>query len=98
MIAVEIKVNGEVAAICGTEDLQQLLGVVAARTKDDEPFHYVVEVMGLRHSSDGHHMAAKWKSIRIELGDVVSFKFIEAAGAEGPVLEYEVPPPPNGNG
>jgi hypothetical protein len=96
MIAIEIRVNGKLAATCGIDGLRQLLAMVAARRPraDDAPFAYLVECMGVRPHTSSTNEVLKWAPTKIALGDEVSLKFIEVKQAEAPIDRQDVPAHP----
>jgi hypothetical protein len=89
MIVIEVRLNGELKAICGTDDIRQLVGTVTAGRRqvpsEANSEGYVVECMGVRPNDAETDEVLKWVSARIQLGDEVSFRIVEADKAHKPI-------------
>jgi len=92
MVAIEIRVNGELKATCGAEGMRQLLAMVAARRprSGGAAYAYVIGCMGVRPKDSSTDEVLKWLNTRIALGDEVSFKFVEVAQAEEPIDRQDI--------
>jgi hypothetical protein len=90
MVVIEVRVNGELKATCGADDLRQLVARVsstrASTPEAGEPSHsYLVECLGIRPNDISTDEVIKWVSARVQLGDDISFRLVEAATAQDPI-------------
>jgi hypothetical protein len=91
MIAIEIRVNGELKAVCGTEDLEQIMAVVRAEgklgqnTPTNSAPEYKVECMGSHTKGENEKEVLKWVGANINSGDEITIKFIETNDAHQPI-------------
>jgi hypothetical protein len=92
MIAIEIRVNGELKATCGADDVFNVAAMVSARRpKHEGPgYAYVVECMGVRPKNPTKDEVLKWLNTRIALGDEVSLRVVEVAKANEPIDRQEI--------
>lgn len=92
MVAIEIRVNGELKATCGADGMSQLLAMVAARQPKAKGagYNYVIECMGVRPKNSSTDEVLKWLNTRIAFGDEISFKFVDAAQAQEPIDRQEI--------
>ena len=92
MIAIEIRLNGELKATCGAENLRQLVAMMMALRPRDRPsqIQYSVECMGVQPKSQDTEEVLRWLNVRIALGDEVSFKFVEVAEAQPPIDSQDI--------
>lgn len=81
MIAVEIQVNGQLVATCGANAVRQLVAKVAARGLADSVPCDTEPVAVARLPERGIDELLKWVSVRIAVGDDVTLRFVEGAGA-----------------
>jgi len=90
VLVVEVRVNGELKATCGAGDLRQLVARVALtfRPSRDDLLH--VECMGVRSVDAATDEVLKWVGARVELGDEVSFRIVEADSAQAPIDRQEI--------
>jgi hypothetical protein len=96
MIAIEIRVNGELKATCGTDDLRQLAAMLSARrskvgSENAGEFSYHLECMGVRPKSAAAEDVLRWVNTQIGLGDEVTLKFVEAVHAQAPFDRQDIP-------
>ncbi len=92
MIAIEVRLNGELKATCGADGLRQLSAMMTARhsQKASDEIRYSVECHGVQPKSQDTEDVLCWLRVRIALGDEVSFKFIEATEAQPPIDQQEI--------
>jgi hypothetical protein len=81
MIAVEIQVNGQLVATCGADAVRQLVATVAARGLADSASSDARSGAGARSPDRGIDELLNWVSSRIAVGDDVTLRFVEGAGA-----------------
>ena len=81
MIAVEIQVNGQVVATCGADAVRQLVAMVAARGLADSVSSDTGQAAGTRSPDRGINELLKWVSTRIAVGDDITLRFVQSAGA-----------------
>jgi hypothetical protein len=94
MLALEIRLNGELKATCGTEDVEFLGGALRAKRSDASSpigFDLQVECMGLRPVDADTREVLKWVAARIRLGDEVAFRFVDAAHVSEPIDRQAIP-------
>jgi hypothetical protein len=93
VIAIEIRLNGELKATCGAESLRQLVAMMMALRPREAPsqVQFSVECMGVQPKSQDTEEVLRWLNVRVALGDEVSFKFVEAAEAQPPIDSQEIP-------
>lgn len=93
MIAIEIRVNGQLKATCGTEDMRAIVAVVGASKPrhGDSPFTFSIECNGVRPKNATTDEVLKWLKTRIALGDDVSLKLVQANEVDEPVDRQEIP-------
>ena len=91
MIAIEIRVNGELKATCGAEDLRTVGASVTASGRlgtdsptEDEP-RYVVECVGWHKTSDVVPEILKWVGATISPDDEILFRFVETETTDSPI-------------
>jgi len=87
VLAVEIRVNGELKAICGGADLRQLVARLAVHPRDNA---FRVECLGVRSVDVDTDEVLKWVSARIQLGDDVSFRLVESDSARDPIDSQKI--------
>jgi len=92
MIAIEIRVNGELKATCGAEDVFHVAAMVSARRpkQTDSNYAYAVECMGVRPKNSSTEEVLKWLNTRIALGDEVSLRLVEVAKANEPIDRQDI--------
>ena len=88
MLALEIRLNGELKATCGIEDAEALAASVHCRRENAEApqdckLH--IECIGVRPVDADHREVLKWVAARIRLGDEVAFRFVEASEVKEPM-------------
>ncbi len=92
MTVIEIRVNGQLIATCGTEDMRAVAAMVTAGKPrhGDSPFNYVVECHGVRPKNANSDEVLKWLKRSIALGDEVSLRVVHATQADEPVDRQEI--------
>ena len=99
MLAIEIRINGQPKAICGTDDLQQLIADVRAIGQlgegavSDGDSSLFVDCYGLRKSFDSGKEIVTWLREPISENDEILFRFVRTSEADDPV---EVTPTSSG--
>jgi hypothetical protein len=94
MFALEIRVNGELKATCGTDDIDFLGGVLRAKRMDTASstiFDLQVECMGVRPVDANTREVVKWVQERIQLGDEIAFRFVDVAHVNPPIDRQAIP-------
>ena len=93
MIAVEIRLNGELKATCGSEYVRQLVAIMSARESPGSPagIQYTVECTGVQPKTQRTEEVLQWLNVTIALGDEVSFKFVLTSEAQAPIDRQELP-------
>jgi hypothetical protein len=81
MIAVEIQVNGQIVATCGADAVRQVVAKVAARGLAESASFDAESAAGTRSPDRGIDELLNWVSSRIAVGDDVTLRFVEGAGA-----------------
>ena len=81
MIAVEIQVNGQLVATCGADAVRQLVAMVAARLLADSASSDAGPAADTRPPDRGIDELLNWVSSRIAVGDDVTLRFVQGAGA-----------------
>lgn len=92
MIAIEIRVNGELKATCGADGLRQLVAMVSTRRPKTEGdgFECSVECMGVRPKTQETEEILRWVNARIALGDEISLKVIDTMEAQEPFDSQDI--------
>jgi|SoiMethySBSTD1v2_1073268.scaffolds.fasta_scaffold3765797_2 hypothetical protein len=93
MLALEIRLNGELKATCGTGAIERLVGLLTARRGSatlPKDFEFRVECQGRQPVSQDVNEAVKWVSTKVQLGDEVSFRFVDVASADEPFDRQEL--------
>lgn len=92
MIAIEIRLNGELKATCGADDLRQLVAMLSARQSETQAgeFEYSVECMGVRPKTQRTEEVLRWVNARIALGDEVCLKVVETTEAQEPYDSQDI--------
>ena len=92
MIAIEVRLNGELKTTCGAENLRQLSAMMTALRSRNAPdeIRYSVECSGVQPKSQDTEEVLCWLRVRVALGDEVSFKFVEASEAQPPIDRQEI--------
>ena len=93
MLALEVRLNGELKATCGSETAEWLAaGLTARRVEPGMPkdFALGIECAGRLPVDADTFEVVKWVSARLKLGDEISFRFVEAASAQDPIDRQKV--------
>jgi len=90
VLVVEVRVNGQLKATCGADDLRQLVARVAVTFRPTRDNLLRVECMGVRPVDAATDEVLKWVGARIQLGDEVSFRLVEADAAQAPIDRQEI--------
>lgn len=91
MIAIEIRHNGELKAICGAEVFQQLTAMFFVTRTDTPVPECEVECMGLCPRDNETEEILRWVKKRVEVGDEVSFKVVQVESAQEPFDSQVIP-------
>lgn len=93
MIAIEVRLNGDLKTTCGAENLRQLMAMMTARRSPNAPneFRFSVECSGVLPKSQDTEDVLCWLRVRVALGDEVSFRFVETSEAQPPIDRQEIP-------
>ena len=90
MIAIEIRLNGELKAICGVDEFRQLTAMLFVTPTSTEP-KCEVECMGLCSKDSDTDNVLRWVKKTISFGDEVTFKVVETDSAQEPFDQQEIP-------
>ena len=91
MIAIEIRVNGELKATCGAEDLRSVgasvtaVGRLGVNSPSEDALRYTVECAGLHSTPEDVPEILKWVGATISTDDEISFRFVETDSADLPI-------------
>lgn len=94
MLALEIRLNGELKATCGIEDADVLAASLhGKRNEATEPkdFALYIECIGVRPFDADNREILKWIAARIRLGDEVAFRFVDVSHAQEPIDRQVIP-------
>jgi hypothetical protein len=94
MLALEVRLNGELKATCGTDDIETLVGWLRASRKGAstfQDFDFRIECNGFRPVDAATREVLKWVSARVQLGDEISLRFVEATSADVPIDRQAIP-------
>jgi hypothetical protein len=94
MLALEIRLNGELKATCGTDDIEGLVGLLRASRKGasaPKDFDFRFECQGFRPIDAATREALKWVSARVQLGDEVSMRLVETQVSQEPIDRQIIP-------
>ena len=81
MLALEIRINGELKGTCGTEDVEWLAASLMAKTKpatSPKDSVFQLQCVGARNIDADTREVLKWLETRVKFGDEVSFRFVDA--------------------
>ena len=90
MLVVEIRVNGELIATCGAVGLRQLVAMVAVTHQRFGDSSIRVECTGIHSVDNSADEVLKCVNSRIQVGDEVSFRVVEAHSAQAPVDSQKI--------
>lgn len=91
MIAIEIRLNGELKATCGLREFHQLTAMLHVSSTDSGEAGCEVECMGLRANDETTDEVLRWVKKRISFGDEVSFKVVETSESQEPFDSQVIP-------
>ena len=97
MIAIEIRVNGELKATCGAEDLSNIGASVSVggrlgeNSSSSEAPSYVVECSGWHKNTDNVPEVLKWVGATVSSKDEITFRFVETDTADLPIDRQVLP-------
>ena len=70
MLAIEVRLNGELKGTFGAEGLEQLVAMVSARRKGEAvEYQHSVECMGVRALSPESEEVLRWANAQSALGE-----------------------------
>lgn len=98
MIVIEIRLNGELKATCGSDSVRQLAALVRVTnpsvSDNTAAEECVVECSGIRSHDADNDEVLKWVSARIRLGDEVSLRVVQSTKAHEPIDRQLIPARP----
>jgi hypothetical protein len=97
MLALEVRVNGELKAICGAQALEHLVAWFSAERKGEthpSSFEFMLRCQGHVAVAPDVDEVLKWVSARMNLGDEVSLRFVEADRVHTPIDRQQYPSNP----
>jgi hypothetical protein len=94
MLALEIRINGELKATCGAEDAEWLTASLmakrnAATAPKDSAF--AIQCVGSRTIDSKTREVLKWLEARLKFGDEISLRFVEATQVLEPMDRQAIP-------
>ena len=94
MLALEIRVNGELKWVCGAQALEQLVGWLVAERNgavDPRAFDFTLRCQGTVSVDPDANEGLRWVAARMNFGDVVSLKFVDADSVNEPIERKRFP-------
>jgi hypothetical protein len=94
MLALEIRLNGELKATCGTDDIESLVGWLHASRKGavaPRDFDFRFDCQGFRPIDTETREVLKWVSARVKLGDEISMRLVETQVSQEPIDRQTIP-------
>src|SRR5262245_49928253 len=94
MLAIEIRLNGELKATCGTEHVEWLAAsLVAEKIDATAPQDSVIRLqcIGARTIDADTREVLKWIEARVKFGDEIAFRFVEATQVMEPIDRQAIP-------
>jgi hypothetical protein len=94
MLALQIRLNGELKAICGTGDIEGLVGLLKASRKGataPKDFDFRFECQGFRPIDATTREVLKWISAQVQLGDEISLRLVETDVSQEPIDRQTIP-------
>ena len=92
MLVLQVRLDGELKASCGAEDLDNIVTWLrAARAAASGKFEFMIECSGSRAIDATTSESIKWVSARVQLGDEITLKFVEATSAHAPIDRLAYP-------
>ena len=84
MIAIEIRLNGELKATCGVDDFRQLSAMLFVTSQGATDPGCEVECFGVRPKDAETEEVLHWVKKRIAFGDEVSFNVVHSTVTQEP--------------
>jgi hypothetical protein len=94
MLALEVRVNGELKAICGAGALEHLVAWFSAErggAVEPKDFEFILRCQGHLPISPDTNEVLKWVAARMKFGDEVSLRFVDAASVSRPIDRQQYP-------
>jgi len=94
MLALEIRINGELKATCGIEDAEWLAVSLMAKTNATtapRDAAFAIQCVGSRTIDSETREVLKWLEARLKFGDEIALRFVEATHALEPMDRQEIP-------
>ncbi len=92
MLVLQVRLNGELKATCGADDLDAIVTWLRAkRAADSGKFEFLIECSGSRSIDAATSETIKWVSARVQLGDEITLQFVEATSAHTPIDRLTYP-------
>src|SRR5688572_27422282 len=94
MLAFQIRLNGELKATCGADDIEGLVGLLKASRKGavaPRDFEFRFECQGFRPIDATTRETLKWVSARVKLGDEISLRLVETDVSQEPIDRQTIP-------
>jgi hypothetical protein len=94
MLALEVRINGELKATCGTEDVEWLaVSLMAKRNVATAPKDaaFAIQCVGSRTIDSNTREVLKWLEARLKFGDEIALRFVEAIDVLEPMDRQAIP-------
>jgi len=98
MLALEIRINGELKAICGDAALEHLMAWLSAKRNgatSAQDFEFIFQCQGTVPVDAETNEGLKWVHARVKFGDEFSLRFVEVEHAHQPIDRQKYPSKPN---
>ena len=93
MLALEIRINGELKATCGAEALDQLVAWISAKRSNSSPaqdFTFRIECLGFQRVDPDTKEVLKWVAAQVQRDDEVSIRFVDATKVHQPIDRQKI--------
>ena len=88
MLALEIRINGELKATCGTENAEWLTATIFAKrivSMTPEGSSLAIQCVGARTIDADTRELLKWLESKVRFGDEIAFRFVDATQVLEPI-------------
>ena len=94
MLAVEVRVNGELKGVCGAGELEHLMAWFSAERKgahEAKDYEFILQCQGHVLVDPETNEALKWVHARMKFGDEVTLQFVDATAVHQPIDRQRYP-------
>jgi hypothetical protein len=94
MLALQVRLNGELKATCGANDLEHLVAYIRAQAPSGqvlttENVEHLVQCFGFPASGNE---VQKWVAAKLQVGDEINLKLVETSSADNPIDRQTIDP------